>query len=381
MAKFPGFLGGYHTTRSRTFNDEASFDVYLERGTGTPKAQDALYRRTGLELFSYCGAGPVSALFGQDGRAFAVAGAVFGELFPSGTFTAIGTVDTATFPATISSSGAQGEELFITSGGNGYIYNLSDGTFEQILDDGFPDYVIQGLYMSAAFIALDGTTGAFYVSANLDGLTWDGLDQGIESQFSDRIVAMTRTHDNLWLFGTRNTAPWYNAGAISSISGAISGAAGFQPVPGTVIEHGTGATFACVEVDNSPMWLGQDAQGGAVVWRANGYTPVRVSTHAVEHYLAPAGTNLQQAIAFGYQEEGHTFYVLYVPGLEQSLVYDIATGEWFLWGHWIPEQASYIPYVGVNHAYIWGKHLVGDRQSGAIYEQSLAFPTDTVVLR
>lgn len=380
MPKFPGFVGPFNQTRSLTFDAERSENVFVEPGdAGTPKSEAVLYPRPGLRRFAWCGTGPIWGLFGQDGRAFAVSGSSFGELLPSGTFTPIGTVDVAGIPATISSSGDQGHQLFITAGGNGYIYDLTAGTFTQILDDAFPDYVLQGLYFNASFIALNGATGAFAVSSLLDGTSWNGLDVGIESQFSDRIVGMQRAHDSLWLFGTRNTSVWANTGAISSLSGAVTGAAGFTPVPGALIEHGTGAAFACLELDNAPMWVGQDAQGGAIVWRANGYTPTRVSTYAVEHYLAQAGTNIQQAIATSLQQGGHTFYILYVPGLDHSLVYDIATGQWFLWSHWVPRLAQAIPFLGTTHTYIWGRHLMGDRQSGAIYDVSPSYTTDQVV--
>ena len=61
-----------------------------------------------------------------------------------------------------------------------------------------------------------------------------------------------------------------------------------------------------------------------VVFRLNGYTPVRISTQWVEEKLA--GIDLSEARAFTMQIEGHAFYWLNVPGVDTSLVYDVLSG-------------------------------------------------------
>lgn len=371
MQKFPGLVGPQGRDRNLTFNAEAAINLIVQRADGgTPKSESQEYQRPGLDLFASAGSGPITAMLGQDGRCFVCSGVRFCEVLPSGNVTTIGTINYTGFPATLSTSGAEGHQVFITSGGLGYIYDTSTDTLTQITDPAFPTFVSQGLFFDSSFLVLNAANGAFMVSDLYDGLNWNGLNVGLESQFSDKVVAFTKTHDNLWLFGTRNTAPWANNGA--------GGAAGFVPIPGSVIEHGTAAAFACVEVDNAPMWLGQDAQGSYVVWRANGYTPVKVSTFAIEYELAQVA-DLSRSIAMTYQELGHTFYVLYVPGLDYSFVYDLASEEWTLFAHWVPRIGNWMPYVGTTHTFIWGKHLVGDRRSGAIYEQSLSLPTDNVV--
>lgn len=372
MSEFPGFVGPSNRQASIVSDTERSLNLYTRIvDSGTPKAKGNLYRRPGLKLSSFVGSGPVRALFAQDNRMFAVSGTGFFEIDASRTATACGSVRASQIAATISSSGAQGHQLFITSGGLGYIFDLNDGSFTQITDDAFPTFCTQGLFFDSSFLALNGATGAFVVSDLYDGLSWDALNQGIESQFSDQVIAFQRSHDNLFLFGTRNTAVWANAGA--------GGAAGFVPIPGTIIEHGIAAPFSCVEVDNTPYWLGQDAQGAKMVWRADGYTPVRVSTHAVEFALASA-QNVYGSVAWAFQEQGHTFYVLYVPGLDTTWVYDISTQLWSEWDHWDTRYGRSFPYVGVDHCYAFGKHFVGDRQSGAIYEQSMSLFEDALVV-
>jgi hypothetical protein len=133
------------------------------------------------------------------------------------------------------------------------------------------------------------------------------------------------------------------------------------------------------------MWLGSGTSGDRIVWRANGYTPERVSTHAVEYALGHA-PRIDDAIAWTYQQEGHTFYVLYVPslatvrGFATTWVYDVATQTWHERALWDSVRLDWQPHLGRCHAYGFGRHLVGDRTSGAIYDLSLDVADDTTVV-
>lgn len=369
--KFAGFVGPTNVQRSRLVDAERSVNWYMEgSGAGTPKASYSLQATPGLRLFTFLGAGNVRGLFGQDGRAFGVGGAFFYEIFASRAVIAYGQVRIDGRPATMASNGLAGHQLMVTSGGLGYIFDLVSNTFTQITDDGFPTNVASVVFFDGYFIVLNADTGSFHFSSLEDGMEWNALDVGMESQFSDKIVAMTRTHDNLWLFGTRNTAPWYNSGDANTT---------FAPIQGTLIEHGIGAAFSAVELDDTVYYMGRDSQGGGLVWRANGYQPVRVSTTAIEYMLSQA-ENLSEALAYSYQEQGHLFYVLYVPSLPTTPVYDVTTNQWHERAHWDPKAMRYFPHVAVNHMYIFDRHLVGDRQSGAVYEQSLDFADDRLVI-
>jgi hypothetical protein len=46
---------------------------------------------------------------------------------------------------------------------------------------------------------------------------------------------------------------------------------------------------------------------------------------------------------------------------------------------WVPAQRRNYPYLGRCHVYAFGKHLVGDRQSGTIYEQVLEEGNDSFI--
>lgn len=359
MAILDGFIGPSNRTRFRSVAGEDTINRYLERITdGTPKAPMVLVQRPGLSPFCGLGAGPVRALFFQNGRCFAVGGGNFCEVFPNQTVIVRGTMAVNALPATISSNGTAGLQLLITSGGLGYLFALDTNTFTQITDPVFPAGVTQGFFFDGYFIVLT-IDGIFWLSTLYDGSTWNGLDFGQESQFSDTVIAMSKSHDNLWLYGTQNTGPWYNSGAADFP---------FQPIQGTLIEHGIIAPFSVVEIGNTPIWLGQDEHGIGFVWRANGYTPQSVGSIAMSDLLSTVSLgSLQQSVAWGYQDRGHLFYALQVPGLDSTLMYDLTVDAWHKADVWDPKLMGWTRHPGSCHAWAFGWHFVGDRQSGTIY--------------
>jgi hypothetical protein len=135
--RYAGFVNGSGQTRSRNVDDERTINLYQERAdAGTPTSKGALYWTPGVKPFAGLGAGPVRALFEQNGRVFAVGGSGLYEILPNRSSVLRGTMAVDGNPATISGNGTNGHQLLITSGGLGYIFDTEDDTFEQITDDG-----------------------------------------------------------------------------------------------------------------------------------------------------------------------------------------------------------------------------------------------------
>ena len=375
MAQYPGFVGSSARVRSVNVGAERTINWLVERPPGHPAAQETLVPTPGLEPFTVLPTGPIRAVWAMDGRAFAVGGTGFFELFASGTATLRGTVNQNAFPATISGNGANGQQLLVTSAGINWIYDLEANTFTLVDITNPPTPTRMSLFSDGYFIALKANTNQFNISALYDGTTWDPLDVFQVSTVADQVQAIIETHRDLWLLGTQTSSVWSNTG--DEIV--------YQPVPGVKIDQGCAAAFSAVRIDNAIMWLGQSEAGDRVVWRADGYTPRRVSTHAVEYALGQA-PRVDDAMAWAYQQEGHLFYVLYVPGLADvrdwgtTWVYDVATDQWHERALWDTTLLQWQPHLGRCHAFGFGRHLVGARDSGAIYDMRLDMAHDTVVL-
>lgn len=380
--RYPGFLGPSNTNRTVNADSERSINLYPEiLDAGTPRARVVQHGTPGLRVFVQMGNAPVRALFSQDGRTFAVAGHGFYELFAGGT-AILRSNDLAEDgnPATICSNGTGGLQLFIVSGLVGYTYDLEDNTLTTIADTGFPSPCRMGAFCDGYFIGLLDQSNEFRISSLEDGQDWDGLDVAQRSFSSDNLVSAVVVNRNLWLFGSKHTEPWYN-----------SGDAGFpfQPIGGTQIDQGCAAPFSPAVIDNTVLWLGGDERGQGVVYRADGFTPRRISTLAVERYLNRY-QRISDAYSWTYTDEGHAFYVLQIPGPQHAddrdpdgyltLVYDVSNNLWHDRGLWDSSLGIFLPDLPRCHTFAFGKHLVGDRQSGTVYEMSLRYLTYDVTL-
>ena len=174
-------------------------------------------------------------------------------------------------------------------------------------------------YMDTFYVALSATvTNQVNVSNSLDGSTWPALDYAVRTGVVDFLTGVAAINGQLWLLGQKNTEVWYDAG------NAIFP---FQRIQGATINVGCMARFSIAKMDNTIFWLGADDRGFPVVYRANGLQPQRISTPAVERYIASTGVYAETGIspslarAFAYSEGGHNFYVLNFPGYP-SVVYD-----------------------------------------------------------
>jgi hypothetical protein len=365
-----GFVGPTNVSRSLTYDAEDTINLYpIYRDAGAPKSGGYLQHTPGLTAFLKFDSGPVRALFGQDGRLFAVAGVGFYELFASQTALLRGTVAVDGNPATISSSGSAGDQLFITSAGDGYIFTLSTNLLVPISDAEFPTDAVAGGFVDSYFVALQGQSVQFQISDILDGTSWNGLDVAQVSESSDNKIGMLIVHRNIWLFGTKTTEIWTNIGALNFP---------FAPIPGAPLDLGIIAPYSAAVLDNTVFWLGGDSRGSGQVFRAEGYTTARrISTYALETYLQGL-PHINDAVAWTYQQEGHLFYVLYVPQADWTFVYDVATDQWHKRAQWDSTHLVWTPHRGRCHAFAFGTHFVGDRSSGTIFTYDLNTYQDTV---
>jgi len=141
-----------------------------------------------------------------------------------------------------------------------------------------------------------------------------------------------------------------------------------QRIQGAFNEIGCAATFSVAKLDNGLFWLGADARGKGIVYRANGYTGLRISTHAVEWQIQQYG-DISDAIAYTYQQDGHSFYVLTFPTANATWVYDVATQAWH-------ERASFTNGNFGRHRSncqmaFNSKIIIGGYQNGNLYSFDL----------
>jgi hypothetical protein len=303
--------------------------------------------------------GPVRGIYGINGRVFAVGGTMLFEVLTNGKSIARGSVMNDGLPASMTASPAQ---LLIASGGTAYVFDLTANTLSTLAAETLTNVNMVG-FSDGFFIALIHNSQKFQVSAAEDATTWPGANAAIVSVFPDNVLAMLVDHREIWLWGASKSVAYYDSGGADFP---------YDVVPGGFIEQGIIAPASAVRLDNSVYWLGADERGGGIGWRAQGYVPARVSNHAVETALQSYAT-VSDAIGYAYQDQGHSFWVLYFPSANKTWAYDVATQMWHERGFWDAKNSAFTAHRSQCHAYGFGKHLVGDWASGTIYQ--MAVPT------
>lgn len=368
MASYQGFIGQAYTSQAVTVAADRSINLYCESvdadaGYQAGKAPMVLYRTPGLNLLQTLPDAPVRAEFAINGRVFAVAGQTFFELTSATTNVKWGSVAASTLPAQMCSNGVQ---VLILSGGLGYIFNLTTNIFSPIAEGGgFPANAVSITTIDTYFLALAGDTSEFYISSPLDGTTWNALNFS-GSEEPDNAVAIAESHLYLWIFGQDDIVIFEDTGA--SITP-------FQRVPGSQIEQGCGAAASILTADNTLMWLGMDARGSNVFYRADGFLPTRISNYGVETALAGYSTT-SDCVGYSYQDEGHLFCVWHFPTANATWVYDVGEKKWHERLLWTPSAMAWSASLARYHVSAFGMHIVGDYTSGNLYQMSEAFATE-----
>lgn len=325
--------------------------------------QIILYGTPGLRLLVTVGNGPIRAAFPENDNLYVVSGNTVYSVDSAWSATSLGTIGTSTGPAYIDSNGV---ELIITDGSDdSYIVTLATNTLAAITDPDWPGAGRNG-FIDGRFVFNDPDTGRFYATDAYGGGSIDGLSFATAEGGPDNLVGLIVDHREVWLFGQLTTEVWYNAGT----SGFP-----FARIDGAYIEHGCAAAASIMKMDNTVYWLGRDARGKGMVWRASGYSPERISDPVLEYHISNY-SDVSDAVAWGYTQDGHAFYVLSFPTADVTWCYDATTGRWHQMVYRNPADGSLSRHRGNCHAFFSGTHVVGDWETGKLYALEMDTYTD-----
>ena len=171
----------------------------------------------------------------------------------------------------------------------------------------------------------------------------------------DNLVSLIVDHREVYLLGEVSSEVWIDSGLFPFA---------FQRIPGTSTQHGIAAKFSVARLGNSFAYLSKNIRGDGQVMMMNGYTPTRISNHAVEQSIE--GGVISDARAWTYLIEGHEVYVISFPTLDLTWAYDIATGMWHKW-LWVDSLNVFHRHRGNCHTHFANMNLVGDWENGQIY--------------
>ena len=356
-------LGASYVARSINAADNRMVNLFPEMTPDNGQTAAYLNRAPGLEFLQTVGTGPIRALWAHqtNGSNFYVVsgGEVYKLNSMTGAPTLIGTVS-GTGPVSIADNGTQ---IFFACNPDSYIYNEVTNVFQQITDPDFPGAVTVG-YLDGYFVFNEPNSQNLWITTLLDGTSIDPLDFASTEGSPDGLLAVVSNFREIWAFGTNSIEVWFDSGATDFP---------LQRIQGAFNELGCAAPYSIAKMDNGLFWLGRDRRGQGIVYRANGYTGQRISTHAVEWQIQQYD-GMSDAIGYTYQQDGHSFYVLVFPSANTTWVYDVATQAWHERAGW--NNGEFTRHRGNCQMAFNNKILIGDFENGNVYAFDLTDYSD-----
>lgn len=353
-------------------------NLFVEKPAGQAKAFPALIQRPGLTTRWNLGGLNPTALFtvrrpSLGSLTYALSGGVSSGLYQLHispfTFSTLGSMSVSAYNQ--SSIAASSVELFVGNNIYGYIWNYITTTFSTISSAGWPPNgqgVISVTQIDGYFIAL--ATNNSIGSSNLnDGLTWNALNFALINSADTAIRIITDGHNLLWIFCDEHVEVWSDQ--------SISPGFPFAPISGAKMQVGCRSALSVCLLDNTLFWVGSDTRGISGIYRANGFSPERISTPAIDLLLSNVSANaLKNSEGMTYYENGHAFYQLTIQFTTICICYDVSTGQWHDRSRY--HAGAFAAHAAVRHTYNedWNLHIAAGLTTDSIYQQSTSILTD-----
>lgn len=357
-------LGGQYISRSSNAGANRMINLFPEIVPEGGKEPGFLSRCPGLVQKAEVGSGRNRGMIRVKDTAYIVSGNEFYSVASDYTTTLLGAV-TGTGEVSLAENGIQ---IFLACNPDGFIYNIDTGVFAEITDEDFPGAVTVA-YLDGYFVFNQPDSQLFWVTSLLDGTSVDPLEFASAEGNPDLLVAIKVSHREAWLFGTDSVEVFYNSGALDFPLTRIQGA---------FIETGCAAAFSIALLDNSLFWLGSDARGSGIIYRANGYAGQRISDHSIETIIQGFSV-ISDAVAYTYQQAGHSFYVLTFPTEDRTFVFDVSTNLWHERAGYLQDgiaENKFSRHRSNSQMVFNNKVHVGDYENNSLYVFDLDTYTD-----
>ena len=322
---------------SRPLSAQRMVNTYIEPAPPAAKTPAAVVSCFGIKNYLTIGTGPMRGGLRVNQLIYIVSGAKLYRISPSRIVTELGSVP-GSGPVFMVSDGSQ---VLITANGPTYLYD--GATVTPLADPDFPG-AEWATYLDGYALVGPGNGTVYLNHTPFDFSAWDALDFASAEASPDDIVVGLVDHREAFLFGRDSTEVWYDSGdAVFPMTRTASG----------YMEIGCTSKYGPRKIDNSVFFPASDG----TIRRVNGYTPIRISTTAIEQAITTFAS--QECIGHTWIENGHSMYGLTYD--EGTFVYDISTELWH-------ERQSYLKSNWRAAFVLRGNNvtLVGDRLSNRL---------------
>lgn len=312
------------------------------------------YGSPGLRLLSTIGTGPIRGAINASGYGWVVSGAQLYRVTAAGVETLMGAVP-GTGRVCLQHNDTQ---LAVMHSAGWHVLTFADSSYGAV--PGSPT-TAQGTYQDS-YLVFPNTNGTYGWSDIGNASSLDALSFASAEAQPDPIIAVLSDHRELWLFGETTTEIAQTSGDPDLVFTRTA-----------MLEYGCAGKYTPAKSDNTVFWLGRNDTGQGIVYRADGYAPSRISTHALETAIAGYG-DLSEAWGYCYQQNGHSFYVLNFA--EATWAFDASTQRWTQLAYRNTSTGALEAHRGNAYLFLGGSHIVGDHTSGNLYVLDLEKFTD-----
>ena len=297
-----------------------------------------------------------------------------GYVTPTCTFSAPPSGTTAT--GTVNLSGGVVTGVTITDYGSGYItaptctinpVGGGAGATTLVTLNGFPTG--SGV-LAAGAVYLDGYTivatklGQIFNSDPENPMLWNPLNTIAVESDPDYLVAIVKHFNYVVAFGEWSTEFFYDA--------ANATGSPFLRQDTYKNEIGCADGNSVVQFQQFVVYVGKSKTHGKSVYILDGFSPAVISDQYIEKYLnADTNTKIQ---SFAFRIAGHTFYVMSLPNLDKTFVYDVDQKVWYEWSSYYSGAEHYFK-VWTATEFVTGTYGI-DPTSGAFYQIDTATYAD-----
>ncbi len=228
-----------------------------------------------------------------------------------------------------------------------------------------------GTVASVGGIATEYTTdpdlGRQVAFSEIGGTAWRAANFFTKESYPDYIQSIFADREQLYVWGQEYEMEVWTNDKNTGRPVRIDGATSQEP---------SAARYAVVSMQERVYFIGGSGGGNPVAYRLDGFTPTRISTHAVEEAWATNSELIGTAIAWWYEEDGHYFWVICF-GSGSAWVYDSTEKFWHERAAWNtatggffsayrPQFHTWIPEWTSVDGDLNGLHIVGDFNSGKV---------------
>ena len=361
-----GFVGTSYEAPSIYQDAQECINFYAEIDPTKQPGQRgivALYPTPGLLLKTQLAVAEVRGLHTMSAGEIliAVSGPNVYSVNTSMVATLIGTLSSNTGPVSISDNITTNNGLtaYIVDGDNRYTWVASTNTFAVLPSTDGPWQGASVTDQVDNYFLYNEPGTQNWACSDLGLATSSLALYGSADGYSDLLVSMIVNNRQVYLLGETTSEVWTDVGNV--ITGITTFP--FQRVPGTSTQGGIGAPFSLARFGESFVCVARDNRGDGTIEMMQGYTWVRISTHAVEQTLIDQYTG--DAIAYSYQIEGHEMYVVTFPTINLTWVYDLTTKSWHKWLSF--SDGVYNRHRSNCGAFFNNMYIVGDYENGKLY--------------